>query len=359
MFRKIVMGAAILFGAILVVIAIIVMTYKPKQRPASAEAFERTPARVERGRYLVEQAIGCVECHSKRDMAVFAGPIVGPHGAGSDCIGAEQGAPGKICFPNITPDNETGLGTWTDGEILRAIREGVSRDGRALFPMMPYTEFSALSEEDGKAIVAYMRTMPPVKNAIPRTEVKFPIGFFIKFAPRPLDGPVAEPDDKDRVAYGKYLAKVTGCQFCHTPVDDHHQTVAGREFAGGQEFPGGIRSANLTPHATGLGARDEQAFIGMFRAWAGTPIEALPKIDPKENTLMPWLVSGHMTDADLGAIYAFLHTLPAIDNAVPKRPGPGSPPAAAPKPAAPTPPAASAAGTPGTVPPAQPTLLQH
>src|SRR4051812_3324133 len=102
MFRKIVMGAALLFGAILVVITIIVLTYKPKQRPASPEAFARTPARVERGRYLVEEAVGCVDCHSKRDMTIFAGPIVGPRGAGSDCIGPEQGAPGKICFPNIT-----------------------------------------------------------------------------------------------------------------------------------------------------------------------------------------------------------------------------------------------------------------
>jgi hypothetical protein len=172
--------------------------------------------------------------------------------------------------------------------------------------------------------------MAPVKNPIPRTEVKFPIGFFIKFAPRPLAGPVAEPDRKDRVAYGKYLAKVTGCQFCHTPVDDHHQSVTGRDFSGGQEFPGGLRSANLTPHATGLGGRDEAAFIGMFRAWVGTPVEALPKIDPKQNTLMPWLTRGHMTDEDLGALHAFLRTLPAVDNPVPKRPGPAAPSAPAP-----------------------------
>ena len=343
MLKKIVMGAAVLFGAILVVIAIIVLTYKPKQRPASAEAFERTPARVERGRYLVEFAIGCVDCHSKRDMTIYGGPIVGPHGAGSDCIGPEQGAPGKVCFANLTPDNETGLGAWSDGEILRAIREGVSRDGSALFPMMPYSEFSALSEEDGKAIVVYLRTLPPVKNAIARSEVKFPISFFIKFAPRPLDGPVPEPDQKDPVQNGKYLAKVTGCKFCHTPVDDHHQTVAGREFSGGQEFPGGLRSANITPHATGIGARDQQAFIGMFRAWAGTPVEALPKIDPKQNTLMPWLLRAHMSDEDLGALYAFLRTVPPIENNVPKRAAPTAP---APPPAAAAATGAAGAGVP-------------
>src|SRR5216110_697497 len=100
-------------------------------------------------------------------MRLFGGPVVSAHNAGSACIGPEQGAPGKICFPNLTPDPETGLGAWTDGEILRAIREGVSRDGRALFPMMPYTEFRALSDEDTRAIVAYLRTMPAVKNAVP------------------------------------------------------------------------------------------------------------------------------------------------------------------------------------------------
>jgi mono/diheme cytochrome c family protein len=327
MFKKIVMGVAIALLLALVGIGIGMKVYKPKQRPAPTEAIERTPARVERGRYLAETAIGCFDCHSKREMTIFGGPIVGPHGAGSACIGPEQGAPGKICFPNLTSDTETGLGSWTDGEILRAIREGVSRDGRALFPMMPYNEFRALSDEDARAIVAYLRTMPAVKNAIDTSEVKFPISFFIKFAPAPLDAPVPEPDHKDRLAYGKYLTKVTGCKFCHSPVDEHHQNVAGREFAGGQEFPGGLRSANLTPHATGLGSRDEQSFIGMFKAWAGTPIEGLPKVDPKQNTLMPWLARSQMTEEDLGSMYAYLRTVPPIDNVVPKlaRPGAAAP----------------------------------
>jgi mono/diheme cytochrome c family protein len=319
-------------GIILVVavggLAVFVATFKPRQRAAATETIERTPERVEHGRYLVESVLGCMDCHSRRDMSRFGGPLAGPAGAGGECLGPEAGAPGRICAPNITPDSETGLGAWSDGEILRAIREGVDRQGQALFPMMPYTEYAALSDEDARAVVAYLRSLPPVKNAVPDSELGFPVSFFIKMAPQPLAGPVPEPDRADRVAYGKYLARVGGCQFCHTPIDDKHRPLAGQEFSGGHDFklPGGavVRSANITPHATGLGGRDEEAFVGMFKAFA-LPEADLPRVALGQNTAMPWLSLAHMTEPDLRAIYAYLRTVKPIDRVVDKRPHPPMP----------------------------------
>jgi hypothetical protein len=176
-----------------------------------------------------------------------------------------------------------------------------------------------------------------VKNAVPEPQIKFPVSFFVKMVPKPLAGPVAEPATADRVGYGRYLTKVSGCLFCHTPVDDMHRPLAGQEFSGGMELKGPwglIRSSNLTPHATGLGQRDEAAFIGMFKAWAGMDAE-LPQVPASQNTVMPWLARAHMTDADLGAIFAYLRTVPPIERVIEKRPAPTPAPKVA-APAAPT-----------------------
>ncbi len=275
-----------------------------------------------RGDYLTHHVLGCFDCHSQRDWSRYAGPIEGPEGAGGPCMSEEFGVPGRVCFSNITPDRETGIGAWTDGEILRAIREGVDNKGRALFPMMPYADaYHALSDEDADAVVAYLRTLPPVSNPVPPTEIDFPVSFFIKQVPKPLDGPVAAPDPADSVAYGHYLATVAGCVFCHTPVDGHQQPIPGMELAGGQDFRGPwglVRSANLTPDPTGLGGRTREAFLGMFRAFQDPGAQA--PTPAGQNTVMPWLVHAGTSDQDLGAIWDYLQTVPPIQNKVVKRP---------------------------------------
>src|SRR5688572_11150231 len=131
----VVIGLALAAGGL----AIFFATFDPKSRKVGAAPFERTPARVERGRYLVESVLGCMDCHSKHDLTRFGNPAVGLAGAGGECFGEEQGFPGKVCMANITPEPETGIGAWSDEEILRSIREGVDRNVRALFPLMPYT----------------------------------------------------------------------------------------------------------------------------------------------------------------------------------------------------------------------------
>ncbi len=291
-------------------------TYRPAQRPALELTIERTAERIERGRYLVENVTGCAHCHGNRDWSLFSGPAKPENRlAGGRCFTPERGFPGNMCIPNLTPDEETGLGRWSDGEILRALREGVGRDGLALFPMMPYHAYRHLSDRDAAAIVAYLRSLEPVSNPRPETEIAFPVSFFIKQMPEPLTAPVDAPDPTDTVRHGELLARVAGCEFCHTPVDKRHQPLPGMAFAGGHEHRGPfgqLRASNLTPHATGMGARSRAEFIGIFRAFAGEAIE----VDPKDNTPMPWADFARMTEDDLGAIYDYLQTVAPVDNAV-------------------------------------------
>jgi len=319
-------GKTLLAGAVLLAAGLAaavgsMRAARPALRPPSPERIEPTPARLERGRYLAVHVLSCFDCHSRRDWSRYGGPTVGPPGAGGHCFTREDGFPGTICSPNITPDPETGIGRWSDGEILRALREGVDRDGNALYPRMPYLEYRYLSDEDARAVVAYLRSIPAVRNAVPETRVSFPASFFITRLPQPLNGPVAAPDPGDRIAYGRYLADVAGCRSCHTPVDRRQEPIPELAFSGGHEFKGPfgtVRASNLTPHATGMGSRTREEFIAMFKAFSNVAAVAAP-IDPHANTVMPWFSLAGMSEADLGAIYDYLRTVRPIENQVRKR----------------------------------------
>lgn len=313
---------ALVAVAVILGIAAVVATVRPSQRPASLEKVARTPAQLARGEYLVRHVLACNECHTARDWTRWGGPASGPAGAGGDCYNQDHGFPGTICGSNVTPDPATGIGAWTDGEVLRAIREGVDREGQALFPLMPYTEYRHLSDEDARAVVAFVRGLQPVRHAVRETEIDFPVSFFMRMAPRPLDGPVLEPNPSDPVHYGEYLATVAGCKFCHTPVDGRNQPIEGRAFGGGQEFRGPwgtVVSSNLTPHPTGLGQRNQENFVSLFRSFADVSKVAVPT-RPGENTVMPWFAYSGMTDFDLGAIYTYLRTVKPVDSVVEKYP---------------------------------------
>lgn len=302
--------------------AIFVTTYAPAQRPAPEVTIEATTEVVARGKYLVEHVTACTTCHGQRDFTRYAAPVKGTPGEGGECHGAEAGFPGTVCIPNITPHDEAGIGRWSDGEILRAIREGVDRDGEVLFPMMPYESYRSVSDGDAQAIVAYLRTLPTSEATPPQqTAIDFPVSFFIKLAPAPVVEPVTAPPRDDEIAYGRYLATMAGCRFCHTPLDDQHQPIWDREMAGGHVHHTGhgqVVAPNLTPHTTGL-KQDRRAFIAMFKSFASP--EAAAPVDPADNTLMPWLAYAGMTEDDLGAIHAYLSSLPPIDNAVERHPG--------------------------------------
>jgi mono/diheme cytochrome c family protein len=244
-------------------------------------------------------------------------------GAGGECLTPEIGFTGTLCPKNITQHPEDGLGKWTDGEILRAIREGVDKHGQALFAQMPYGNFRHMSEEDAQSVVAYLRTLAPVPGKKPERTLDFPLPIIVKFMPQPLEGPVPAPNKADTVAYGRYLVNIAGCETCHTPVDAQHQPLPGKAFSGGQRFQyiknAVVVSANLTPHETGLGGRSRENFIAMFKAYASPESHDVP-VAPEKNTVMPWLGLSGLTEEDLGAIYDYLRTVAPVENKVEKFP---------------------------------------
>ncbi|HEU5074126.1 MAG TPA: c-type cytochrome [Polyangiaceae bacterium] len=314
--KKLVTGLAL---ATLVALSLLLYmsTASPDARPAPTSKVEPTEQRRKRGSYLVNHVVACLGCHSKRDWNLFGAPIVGHPGSGGSCFNERWGMPGRVCPPNITPDKASGLGAWTDGEVMRAIREGVDRHGEALFPMMPYRAYRTLSDEDTRSIVVYLRSLKRRKAEVERSDIDFPASFFITLGPAPLTAPVTAPPRGETAAYGEYLATIAGCKECHTPLDASHQPLPGTEFAGGRGFKspfGLVRAPNLTPHPTGLGSWSKEAFIKRFHAFRDKA--AAVEVHPGKNTPMPWLEYSGMAEEDLGAIFDYLRQLPAVDHRV-------------------------------------------
>ena len=191
---------------------------KPAQRAAAATKIDATPQRVARGQYLVQHVTICFDCHSERTYAYGMPFKPGREGVGGFVWDKKIGFPGTLAAANLTPDRETGLGQGTDGEILRAMRAGVDREGNALFPIMPYGHYRHMSDDDAQSIVAYLRTLAPQKYAKPKKSLDVPLNFIEKFIPQPLDQPVPPPDHSSEVASGKYLATIAACSECHTPA---------------------------------------------------------------------------------------------------------------------------------------------
>ncbi|MGE3274059.1 MAG: cytochrome c [Vicinamibacterales bacterium] len=293
----------------------------PKVGPAEAVTVDATPERVARGEYLANHVTGCVECHARRDFTRFAGPrIEGTAGEGGDYFG-EPGSPLELYSPNITPAR---IGDWTDGELLRAFTEGVSRDGTPLFPIMPYPRYARLAREDAEAIVAYIRTLPPSDYTPPPSHLGFPLPLVKRTIPAPAAfRPI--PPKSDRVAYGEYLTNAAVCADCHTTMDDQGQALPGMDFAGGNEFymegGGRVRTANITPDAdTGIGTWSETDFVQKFKGFLAPPPRVLTEAERRENTIMPWYAYAGMTEEDLGAIYTYLRTITPVVNRVDTHP---------------------------------------
>jgi mono/diheme cytochrome c family protein len=300
---------------------------RPAQRPPSAETIERTPERLARGKYLVEHVSHCLGCHSGLDFNRFGlPPKKGEIGQGGMPFDEKFGVPGLVSAQNITPDPDYGIGQWTDGEVLRAFREGVDRNGDALFPMMPYSYYHAMSDEDARSVVVFLRSLAPVHHQVPQKRIGFPVNLLVKSVPQPLDAPVETPsDEKDHLAYGKYLVTIASCRECHTPHDEHGQLFVGREFSGGWKMalkgPDGrimhVVPPNITPHPSAyFGTATKEMWIGRVRAFAGMEGDQAPVAPAGRNTVMAWAAFSGMTDQDLGAIYDYLQTVPPIENHV-------------------------------------------
>jgi hypothetical protein len=207
---------AILFGLVLLLV-LGGLTYLflalPRVGAAPDVRVEITPERVARGKYLANHVAMCLTCHSERDWTKFGAPVPpGAEGSGGMVWGRAQGLPGEFKPGNLTP---AGLKDWTDGEVVRAITEGVSRDGTPLFPLMPYPEFASMPSEDVLAIVAYLRSLPAAvsRNEKPFTrELDFPVNLVVRTLPKPATP--ARVDPSNNVAYGRYLARIGGCEAC-------------------------------------------------------------------------------------------------------------------------------------------------
>ena len=178
-----VVGALLLLAVLGVVLKFYVLS--PKMRPAPAMTAPTSPEAIARGKYLVHHVTGCVACHSPVRTDQPGEPYIEEKlGAGRVWEKDPSYPDWEIIAPNITPDKDTGLGNWSDGEIARAIREGVSKDGRPLFPMMPFQTYAAtLSDDDTLAIIAYLRTLAPQSNKLAATKIGFPVSMFVRGVP--------------------------------------------------------------------------------------------------------------------------------------------------------------------------------
>ena len=287
----------------------------PKAEPVPDIRVERTAERIARGEYLVRHVAGCFDCHSERDWTKFAAPVIhGTEGEGGEVFDEETaGVPGAVYARNITP---AAVGNWSDGELIRAITTGVSKDGTALFPIMPYDDFNYLRKEDLYSIVAYLRTIKPVEHNIPKRHLDFPMNLIVKTIPLDSYNPGAPIAPTDTIAYGEYLTTIASCSGCHTQLDKG-VPVKGMEFAGGMSFDlpaGTVRSANITPDRdTGIGSWTKAQFIAYFKGFAADTAAVAPN---QFNTVMPLISFSGMTETDLGAIYTYLRSLPPVHNNV-------------------------------------------
>jgi hypothetical protein len=264
------------------------------------------PKLVARGAYVANVA-GCVLCHT-------ALTPTGPDMANAWGGGLEMTEKfGTWKSPNISPDKASGIGGWTDEQIILAIREGVRPDGSRLYPIMPYLFYNAMSNDDAAALVAFMRTLSSVSRQVGRNDLKLP--------QIPAPKAVGATPAADPVKQGEYLSTLMHCALCHTPMSDSGMPDMARANAGGFEFEmppmfgtGTLYSANITSDPeTGLGKWSDDEIRGaIFR---GLKKDGSPVMGPMQMYLAVWST---LTDADQTAVVAYVRSLAPIKNKVAK-----------------------------------------
>jgi mono/diheme cytochrome c family protein len=254
---------------------------------------------VKRGDYLVNTIMTCGNCHSPKGPPAVV--------AGKDFTGGLtwDEPPFKVTAPNITSDKETGLGNWSDADIKKALRTGVRPNGVQLAMVMPTDFYEIITERDMDAIVAYLRTLKPIKNAVPAPVYKMPQ---VHHAFPGAEKPYTEATLSDKVKKGFYLATIGHCMECHTPFGARGRDFAGSLGKGGAEFPGPWGksvSRNITSSkAKGLAEwTDAQIKIAITE---GKSKDGSPLKPP-----MGFQYYAHMTGEDLDAVVAYLRTVPA------------------------------------------------
>jgi mono/diheme cytochrome c family protein len=307
--RRILAGLLVVIALVVALFAVYVASRQHLEfhAPLPPVAASSDPAVIERGRYVVRNLAGCASCHAdpKQTERALAGEEVPLSGGYEFDV-----PPGKFYPRNITPDAETGIGRFSDGEIARALRYGVGHDGRALLPFM---EMQGLSDEDLTAVVSYLRSQPPVRNAVPWHRYNL-IGVIVKATvlANPV-GPKQTPPQTNpagsTVENGRYLVEsVSNCWTCHTARDYRTGAVTGPHLGGGampddHDPKRTWAPPNLTsdPTTGRLAKLSEDDFVARFRT--GRVIPGSP---------MPWTQFQKMHEDDLRAIYRYLKTVPPV-----------------------------------------------
>jgi mono/diheme cytochrome c family protein len=274
--------------------------------PASAQGPPASDP-VARGKYVFGAAGGC-GCHTEKDRPVNSG-------------GRKYDGPfGTVYSANITPDRQTGIGSWTDDQIITAIRLGRRPNGERLIPVHPYTVFNGMAEEDLRALVAFLRSLPPVnrpntpkKISMPLFESVFLPAWLAAFAPREMPPPSAPTSG---LARGEYLVRAVGhCGECHTPRGVTQATDNSRFLGGTQRGPEGDPVPNITPDKdTGLTWSEDE--IADYLETGNKPD------GDAAGGLMAEVIDGtaagykHLTKQDRLAIARYLKTIPAVRNKI-------------------------------------------
>ena len=321
--RKYVVRTAAIAAALLVVAGAAIALYVSRtwdrtwDAPLPAIHASTDPDVIRRGEYLVRGPAHCAACHTAKDEAGDANngelpPLSGGRAFAADPLGV-------IYSKNLTPDPETGIGRYTDAQIARMLRWSVRPDGKASVQLL--MPFANLSDSDLTAIISYLRAQPAVRNPVPENRFTL-IGKVVKsfapvFKPRTEVRPVPEsPAMAPTVERGEYLARtVANCVGCHTKRDPISFAAISAEFSGGSEMEPSSRpgadpslwfvSPNITPARDSALSKfpDRETFVARFQKGGvhhlGSP--------------MPWESFGQMSAGDLGALYEYLHSLPAQD----------------------------------------------
>lgn len=309
----------ILIGIILFLIVIVIYVFIGSSKTFDAPYPEITAgtdsALIARGKYLAYGPAHCASCHIPMENIpdVERGNELPLSGGWEFKI-----PPGTLHAPNLTPDMETGIGKYTDQELARAMRHSVKRNGKLLFPVMPFQE---MSDEDIRAIISFLRSQPPVKNKVEETSFSFLGKALLAFGVLKPQAPKFDPPKSMKidstVAYGEYMAKnVANCVGCHTPIDLMTGANIGPEFSGGflftpDEFSKGYAfiSPNITPDiSTGVMAKwDEETFVNRMRRGR-----------VHEGSHMPWGFYSRMTEIELKSVYRYLQQLEPVENKIEK-----------------------------------------
>jgi mono/diheme cytochrome c family protein len=276
-----------------------------------AQGTSATSEEIARGKYVFGATGGC-GCHTVRDQPVNAG-------------GRKYDGPfGTIYSTNITPDRDTGIGGWTDAQIIAAIRLGRRPNGERLIPVHPYVIFNGMAEGDLQALVAFLRTLPPVRRAnrpkkitVPLFESVFLPAWLAAFAPRETPPPTAPTTG---LARGEYLVRAVGhCGECHTPRTLTMATDNSRFLGGNPNGPEDSPVPNITPDPeTGIGKWSEEE-IAWYLATGNRPDGDVA------GGLMGEVIEGtlagfkDLTKADLHAIAKYLKSVSAVRNRVERK----------------------------------------